>query len=95
VRLVNLRGTNRVKIVVYVGDWSSSSHRAGREDLMESQSLCDVVMAVLRNKRVESALEGQKVLTKHGCLIRVRLGLHETSKAYCAEDGLILLHLCG
>jgi hypothetical protein len=52
-------------------------------------------MAVLLARRVDSATEVQRILTKHGCMIRMRLGLHETSKDYCAEDGLILLQLCG
>jgi hypothetical protein len=62
---------------------------------MEKKSVCGMIMAVLLAQRVNSAVEVQNVLTKHGCMIRMRLGLHETSKDYCAEDGLILLQLCG
>lgn len=61
---------------------------------MDRPSACGTIMAVLLDKRVESAVEVQKALTKHGCVIRVRLGLHETSKDYCADEGLILLQLC-
>jgi hypothetical protein len=62
---------------------------------MCNENVCGMIMAVLLSKRAETALEVQKALTKHGCLIRVRLGLHEAAKDYCAEDGLILLHLVG
>ena len=62
---------------------------------MEEKSICGMIMAVLLDKRVESATEVQRTLTEHGCIIRMRLGLHEASKDYCTEDGLILLHTIG
>ncbi len=37
----------------------------------------------------------QNVLTKFGCSIRTRLGLHEVKDGYCAPGGLILLELTG
>jgi hypothetical protein len=37
----------------------------------------------------------QNVLTKFGCSIRTRLGLHEVTENYCAGSGLILLELTG
>jgi hypothetical protein len=43
--------------------------------------------------RSNQATKVQEVLTKHGCSIRTRLGLHETSPNYCAEDGLVILEL--
>jgi hypothetical protein len=36
----------------------------------------------------------QQALTKHGCIIKLRVGLHEAGDV-CADDGLVLLHLCG
>jgi hypothetical protein len=51
-------------------------------------------MALRLAQRVASAPEVQQVLTKHGCLIRTRLGLHEIGGDFCAEDGLIILQLC-
>lgn len=51
------------------------------------------VMVVLVDKRTEDAPRFQEVVTKHGCLIRVRLGVHEVEA--CSEDGLIILQLCG
>ena len=54
---------------------------------------CDTVMAILINKRSESAPRVQEILTKFGCIIRVRLGVHEVDS--CSEEGLVLLQLCG
>jgi len=52
------------------------------------------IMAVLVDRRIKEAVKVQEVLTKHGCIISLRIGLHETSKV-CADQGLILLSLCG
>jgi len=47
------------------------------------------------DNRVSNALKLQEVLTKNGCSIRARLGLHEASDDVCANDGLIILQPCG
>lgn len=60
---------------------------------MEPQ--CGWVVAFKLEQRADNAPLVQEVLTKHGCLIRARLGLHETSKDYCANHGVIVLHCCG
>lgn len=52
------------------------------------------IMAVVVNRRSSKAPEFQEVLTKYGCLIKVRLGLHEAGNV-CSEEGLILLQLAG
>jgi hypothetical protein len=56
---------------------------------------CGHIMAVLVEQRTAQAPRLQEVLTEHGCLVRMRLGLHETTADYCSEEGLILLHVCG
>jgi len=55
---------------------------------------CRTVMAVAVSRRTKSAPKVQQVLTQHGCIINLRVGLHETGKV-CTEDGLIILSLCG
>lgn len=52
------------------------------------------IMAVLINHRSKKAPTVQEVLTKHGCSIRMRLGLHEAGDV-CSEEGLVLLQLVG
>jgi hypothetical protein len=56
---------------------------------------CSVIMAVLQENRVETATKVQEVLTKYGCFIQVRLGLHDSGVDECTNTGLILLQLCG
>jgi metal-responsive CopG/Arc/MetJ family transcriptional regulator len=52
------------------------------------------IMAVLVNYRSRYAGEIQQILTRYGCLIKVRLGLHEAGNV-CSENGLIILQLDG
>jgi len=51
-------------------------------------------MAILQENRVETSVKVQGVLTKYGCHIRVRLGLHDSGIDQCSPSGLILLQLC-
>ena len=52
-------------------------------------------MAVLQENRVETATKVQEVLTRNGCNIRFRLGLHDAGLESCSNSGLILLQVCG
>ena len=51
------------------------------------------VVLILIDKRTDAALKVQEVLTENGCIIKIRLGMHETSS--CAEEGLIFLNVKG
>ena len=55
---------------------------------------CRTIMAVIISKRIAEAVKVQQALTRHGCIIKLRVGLHEAGDV-CADDGLVLLHLCG
>lgn len=55
---------------------------------------CYNIMAILIGNRLKEAVNVQEVLTKHGCFIKMRLGLHETD-SYCSEEGLVILQVCG
>lgn len=52
------------------------------------------IIAIKCGGRRENADRLQKVLTKYGCIVKMRLGLHETGDL-CSDDGLILLQLAG
>ena len=56
---------------------------------------CGYIMAVLQENRVETASKVQEVLTRNGCNIRFRLGLHDAGLESCSNSGLILLQVCG
>jgi len=53
------------------------------------------VVALKIGNRDGSALEIQKILTKHGCLIKVRLGLHDQPANSCSPAGLVLMEVEG
>ncbi|MDY0152088.1 MAG: hypothetical protein RBS43_07445 [Candidatus Cloacimonas sp.] len=53
-----------------------------------------VIMVKIDHRSVE-ATTVQDILTKFGCNIKVRLGLHEVSGDFCANDGLIILEVDG
>ena len=52
-----------------------------------------IIMALTIDPRSSHAPQAQTVLTKHGCIIKTRLGLHEVSQNSCSEEGLIILHI--
>jgi len=56
---------------------------------------CGYIMAVLQENRMETATKVQEILTRNGCNIRFRLGLHDAGLETCSNSGLILLQVCG
>jgi hypothetical protein len=52
------------------------------------------IMAVCQEKRMDTAVKVQDVLTKFGCHIRIRLGVHDSPEGLCSNTGIILLQLC-
>ena len=53
------------------------------------------VILIKIDHRSTEAGKVQQILTEYGCSIKVRLGLHEVSKEFCANDGLIVLEVEG
>lgn len=56
---------------------------------------CYYIIGMRMDNRNSNALAFQETLTKNGCKIKTRLGLHQTSEDFCANDGLIVLQPCG
>jgi len=52
------------------------------------------ILGVLITDRQKEAGKVQEVLTKFGCSIKTRLGLHEVSDM-CSASGLIIIELTG
>lgn len=48
----------------------------------------EIISVVLDNRRAD-APKIQEILTNHGCIIQIRLGIHEIQG--CSNQGLILL----
>lgn len=54
---------------------------------------CNIMIVKIGARKKESP-EVQKVLSKFGCSIKARLGLHET-QAVCSDEGILILQLTG
>lgn len=53
------------------------------------------IIGVRMDNRIDNAVKFQEVLTKNGCMIKTRLGLHDISNDDCANDGIIVLQPYG
>jgi hypothetical protein len=45
--------------------------------------------------RVREVSDLQGILTKFGCTIKTRVGLHEVRDDFCSKSGLVILELTG
>jgi hypothetical protein len=45
--------------------------------------------------RVSKAIDFQSIITKYGCSIKTRIGLHEVADGVCSPSGVILLEFIG
>jgi ribose 5-phosphate isomerase len=52
------------------------------------------IMAVKIGARREESPKVQEVLSRFGCSIKMRLGLHEAGEV-CSEEGVLILQLTG
>lgn len=52
-----------------------------------------IVVGVHITDRVKHAVCVQEVLTKYGCLIKTRIGLHEVGADCCSPSGVLILEL--
>jgi metal-responsive CopG/Arc/MetJ family transcriptional regulator len=53
------------------------------------------IMGLAVESRSRKAPKLQEVLTRHGCIIKTRLGLHEVAEDNCSQEGIIVLMLSG
>jgi len=53
------------------------------------------ILGILVTNRETESENVQKLLTKFGCSIKTRLGLHEDEQGLCTYCGLIILELTG
>lgn len=53
------------------------------------------ILGVYVNRSKDDTQQIQEILTRYGCSIRTRLGLHDTDEEYYDDRGLILLELFG
>lgn len=53
------------------------------------------IIGVKLENRIECAVDFQKIITKFGCQIRTRLGLHPPDDFICLNYGIVLLEVLG
>jgi len=53
------------------------------------------ILGIYIPDRSQEAEDVQSLLTKFGCSIKTRLGLHEMNEDKCSKGGIILLELTG
>lgn len=53
------------------------------------------IIGVTLENRVETVVEFQKLITKFGCEIRTRIGLHPSREDICLNRGIVLLEING
>ncbi|MBN2259166.1 MAG: hypothetical protein JW702_01325 [Clostridiales bacterium] len=51
-----------------------------------------IIVGIKVSHRSDEAKQVQEILTKYGCIIKTRLGLHDAGSE-CSDEGLILLEL--
>ena len=54
-----------------------------------------LILAVHITDRIRKVSAVQELLTKYGCSIKTRLGLHEASTEFCSPNGLMVLEMIG
>jgi hypothetical protein len=63
-------------------------------DHPDSLGGADMQLVIVKlQARSQVALRVQEVLTKHGCNITLRLGIHEQSSNECSNEGVIVLQV--
>jgi hypothetical protein len=53
------------------------------------------ILGIYISDRMKKSNQVQSILTKFGCSIKTRLGLHEVTEGYCSTSGIMILELTG
>ncbi len=53
------------------------------------------IIGVSLENRLETSVEFQKIISKLGCQIRTRIGLHPSKDIVCLNRGIVLLEVRG
>lgn len=53
------------------------------------------ILGIKLCERNDEATKLQEILTKYGCNIRTRIGLHHGTENSCTNNGLVLLDIVG
>ena len=53
------------------------------------------ILGILLRKRMTKSTDFQDILSRHGCNIKTRIGIHSSTDHVCSPDGVILLDVVG
>ena len=51
------------------------------------------IIGIQVSNRIEEATKLQEILTKYGCLIKTRIGLHDMGEYKCLNYGVVLIQV--
>lgn len=51
------------------------------------------IIGIKTSNRIENASSIQEILTKYGCFIKTRIGLHTQENGICSPSGIILIEI--
>ena len=51
------------------------------------------IIGIQVSNRIEEATKLQEILTKYGCLIKTRIGLHDMGEYKCLNYGIVLIQV--
>lgn len=51
------------------------------------------IIGIQVDNRIEEATKLQEILTKYGCLIKTRIGLHDMGEYKCLNYGVVLIQV--
>lgn len=54
-----------------------------------------IILGVLLRKRTITSTAFQEILSKYGCSIKTRIGIHAATENACSPNGVILLDVIG
>lgn len=57
--------------------------------------MVEAVMTIKVDTRTKEAKDMQEILTRHGSIIKTRLGIHDAPLEASSEQGMIILYLIG
>ena len=52
-----------------------------------------IILGIKLANRLDAAIEFQKIISKFGCIIQTRLGLHKADERFCSTSGIIILEV--
>ncbi len=55
--------------------------------------MAHTIIGICLKNRTQEAAGLQEILTRYGCSIKTRIGLHDVAEGQCAAGGIILLEV--